>query len=56
VPSAIGAGLVKGLGAEPLGVTLPDPGPWLPLPTATIDGRPVPAVNVPATASPRTPR
>jgi hypothetical protein len=51
VPSAVRAGTVKGLGAD-VGVSVPEPDVWFPADAVTIDGRPVPAVNVP-TAPPR---
>jgi hypothetical protein len=47
VPSAVRAGMVKGLGAADVGVVLPEPGAWHPAQSIAIDGRPVPAVNVP---------
>lgn len=54
VPSAVRAGVVHGLGPGDFGVTLPMPADgWQPIDAVTIDGTPVPSVNVPG--SPRSP-
>lgn len=48
VPSAVRAGMVKGLGAADVGVAVREPDVWFPADSVAIDGRPIPAVNVPA--------